>query len=241
LYLYRILYNFIKTMNEYTEPKTKFINLFAIGCILIVCFFGINLSKQTKYIKPVSVWTKIADNKTWEQNTWWQRSITVASKAMKPWTNKDSQKNDNTKRKPIWTGKSIITKIFIKDWKLAYTKVEAVVNSGAITKHILWACIKTRNQPHCVNTILWVSKAESSIFRNCYMWSCLGIKPKGNIKTYENVKYCIDDWVERYNKYWYNNKNADDMLRRSSYCDGECKQKGSNWRLSFDSFIWYIK
>ena len=240
-------------MNEpIRKSKTSTItNLFAIICILIVCYVGVVSSKQFTPINwtPEQIPNQSGSNqaksgKSEALKERWQTKQDATRR--NPIPTRNSSLQNSTGWKPMGSlqtvySTGIVTKVFIKDWQLAYTKVEAVVNSGAITRHILWACIKTRNQPHCVSTLLGIAKAESSIFRRCYKWSCLGIKPKGSIKTYDNVKYGIDDWVERYNKYWYNNKNADDMLRRSLYCDGECEQRGSNWRLSFDSFIWYIK
>lgn len=232
-------------MNYEYSKKTIIPELVAISCILIVSYFGILSLQITSDCRPISntiqVWVKTWATQTGQQIARPERPITIITGAVKYSTTRNPKKDDNPKQKSISTNTGIITKVFIKDWSWTYQKVKAAVETEEITKHILYACTYSRNQPHCVNSILWIAKAESSLFHNCYMNSCLGIKPSSKVKTYPTIKYGIDDRVERYNKYRWNNHNAEDMLTRSLYCNWPCEDKWSNWRLSFDSFIWYIK
>ena len=84
------------------------------------------------------------------------------------------------------------------------------------------------------------------------MWSCFWLKPSGKLATYHwNIKLAIDDWVEHYNRNWYTVKNAEDMINRCWYCKSRdtggniipwwCEDVNSNWKKSFNSFIWFIQ
>lgn len=223
------------------EQLTK---VFSFICMCLVCYvgYGIISTEATSYpiTDSIQVWTQTWSTQSWEQETWWQRSDPITPKRVKQATTNNSKKNDHPEQKPLGTN-TIKTRVFIKDWKEAYIKVQAVVSDEAISKHILYACINTRNQPHCVNSILWVSKAESSIFRNCDV-NCLWVKPSWNLAKYENKKYGIDDRVKRYNDHWYANDNASEWINKSKYCQSsDCINPWSNWRISYNQFIWYVK
>lgn len=131
----------------------------------------------------------------------------------------------------------------ISDVVWTYRKINSVVNNTWITDSIFWSCSIARSQKHCINLLLGISKAESSIFKRCYNYNCFWIKPAWTIKSYSSYDESIKDWVRRYNKYWYRNNNAQDMLN-SNYCvstePGGCEDIWSNWRKSVDSFIWFI-
>jgi hypothetical protein len=173
---------------------------------------------------------------TWAKET--ERTVELKDSKLNPTTAKSWSAYTGAKE----TGKRYAKPVLkVKDLSLTFVKIQKVINNTWITKHIIRACDTARSQPHCINMLLGVAKAESSLFKNCYAGNCFGIKPAGKLAEYPNVKYCIDHWVSIYNKYWYNNKNWEDMINRSHYCKGDCDKPWSNWMLAVNSFIWYIK
>lgn len=212
--------------------------LFILLCICVVSistFYGYTYA-QYEYKTPIR-W-QVSWVQTWEKTNTWKSNVTRTT----TWTRGNKQQNsNNVKSDSTWTQSLEWLPTTITDIVWTYKKVNAVVNNTWITDSIIWSCSIARNQSKCINMMLGISKAESSIFRNCYNYNCFGIKPSGNIQSYTSYDESIKDWVRRYNLYRYNNDNAEEMLRRSHYCKGECENIWSNWRRSVDSFIWYIQ
>jgi len=91
-------------------------------------------------------------------------------------------------------------------------------------------CKKTARDPvHCIkwwSSIIW---NESTWWQNCYNKNCTGMV--GGAKSYKTYKEWVEDWVNRYNKYWYKAPNAHFFygdrgeLPKSRYCTSE----NSSW------------
>jgi len=228
------------------ETKSNLEKYFILGCLIVACFavyYGgtEKISQEWSSLLQTGVQLSWGNKETqsWKQeaNSWytiWTKYQKLSGYHGQQYPARNLQITSNKKIQPTTKQSKV------KSYELAFTKINNVVNNTGITKHIIYACETARNQPHCINMILWVSKAESSIFRNCSQGNCLGLKPGGNLKEFPNVKYCIDYRVEKYNKFRYTNKNGSDMINRSHYCDGACANTWSNWILAVDSFINYI-
>lgn len=85
--------------------------------------------------------------------------------------------------------------------------------------------------------ILW---AESSLWQNCNWHNCIWMWDWFTV--YKNSKYAIEDWVKRYNKYWYKQTDPSGFYRddgippKTHYCmwpkkDWVCKNGTKNaWK-----------
>ena len=93
---------------------------------------------------------------------------------------------------------------------------------------------------NCILAIasIWIS--ESWWFRHCYRNQCLWVKSK----WFKNVSESLDDWIIRYNKYWYKWKqkwwarffySLNWRASQSRYCTEEA----SSWFKRFDCWNGY--
>ncbi len=69
------------------------------------------------------------------------------------------------------------------------------------SKLIINKCKKFRTTwvVDCIIAIASIWKSESWAFKHCYRWQCMGVKKF----WFKNLSANLNDWLIRYNKYWY--------------------------------------
>lgn len=131
------------------------------------------------------------------------------------------------------------------DWSTEYEKAINHMKNMWVTNDtadfIAWKCYSTAKKPkHCIESVIWISNSESSLFQNCSNNNCMWLKLSGNLKWYDTLKLALDDWINRYNKNWFNNDSTTDWITRSHYCVWECSELSdwwSNWTNHFSSAV----
>lgn len=131
------------------------------------------------------------------------------------------------------------------EWKTEFERVIHQMTEMWVEKDtadfIAWKCYSTAKNPkNCVKSVIWVSMSESSLFQHCANNNCMWLKPSGNLKWYDTLKLALDDWINRYNKNWFNNDSAEDWINRSHYCQWDCSDLSdwwSNWTVHFNSAV----
>lgn len=113
---------------------------------------------------------------------------------------------------------------------------------SSLAKSLINTCKATALDPaHCVKIWASILAAESSLGKKCHKNNCAGI---ADWKIgYESKEDGIKDWVKRYNKYWYKQKNPDGFysntpkrIPATRYCmwgsAGYCKHGHKNaWAM----------
>lgn len=99
--------------------------------------------------------------------------------------------------------------------------------------HIVWSCKNNAKDPvHCIKWLSAVSMSESSGGWHCnHKYNCFGIG-RGNMK-FNSFEEGTNDWVTRYNKYWYTANTSAffygysaDKPANSRYCMDEVQTNG---------------
>lgn len=111
----------------------------------------------------------------------------------------------------------------------AKCKKEYLVQLGftkPLASQIVDSCKKySRNPVHCIKYASSVAWAESSGGWNCHQYGCFGILG-GNIK-YNSLTHGVNDWVKRYNRWWYKATSTSDFYppkgkkSKFNYCTSE--------------------
>lgn len=112
-------------------------------------------------------------------------------------------------------------------------KTQSIINRWIIkhiAKPLVSYCNKTARDPiHCIkwgSSIIW---NESTGWQNCNNKNCTGMA--GGWKSYNSYREWVEDWVDRYNKYWYKATNSHFFywdrweLPKSRYCTSENSSK----------------
>lgn len=120
----------------------------------------------------------------------------------------------------------------------AECKVKTLVKLG-IWKHIaeplVSECKKTAQDPvNCIKIWSFLVANESSWGKNCYSNNCYGVKYKGKLKSYSSYAEWVKDWVSRYNRFWFNQRNPSSFYSNSPswnpkthYCMSEIQPNGT--------------
>jgi len=131
----------------------------------------------------------------------------------------------------------------------ANCKVETLIKLW-MNEKIAWSLVytckdKAKDPRHCI--IAWSSilKAESNFWNKCNGNNCFWVG--GWRFKYETLEKWVEDWIYRYNKYWYKAKSAWHFyppkwwVSPSRYCTSENSSNSSvwcpNWR-KHASYIW---
>lgn len=95
-----------------------------------------------------------------------------------------------------------------------------------LASSIVYACKEGADDPvHCIKYATAISVSESSGGRHCNGFNCFGI----NLRNFKpaTLREAVDDWVRRYNKYWYKASGAEYFYGsngkspKSKYCMSE--------------------
>jgi hypothetical protein len=99
-----------------------------------------------------------------------------------------------------------------------------------VASQVIESCKTARNHTHCVESFVWVSNSESSMFKACSKSNCMGLMGRDwKIMRYNSLEDKVKDRVRRYNKYWYNHKITKNRLTKSRYCTSECLYRVPNF------------
>jgi len=217
--------------------------------ISILFGYNINASLQNNWIRQA---VELQQNKT---TTAILTATELSGDTKGIWSNvqlnTSSKKTDKGWTKPILNPLRSVWAWW--DEETEYGRViERVINIGVnswTAEFIVWKCYWTAKDPkNCVESVLWIATAESSLFKRCYMNNCMWIKPAWKLAWYDTLNDWIDDWINRYNKYRYNNKTPDDFIRRSHYCKSRDQEwnivpwwcedlVNGNWKKAFNSTV----
>ena len=164
-----------------------------------------NEAKQT-LLESFLSWT--IDNWHTRTNTWWTR-MELTSTGKLQWVHETSCKADCKVKTlvKIWMNERIA-------WSLVYT------------------CKDKANDPrHCIIVASAILKSESNLWKKCNGYNCFGMWGWSfKYKTYEEW---VEDFVRRYNKYWYKAKSASFFYplkwwkSPSRYCTSEASSNSS--------------
>ena len=168
-----------------------------------------------------------------------------------------------------WTGKSWndSSKTATNTWNYASTgklqwvyenpscdakcKVTTLIKLG-MNEKIAWSLVytckeKAENPKHCIITWASILKAESNLWKKCIHHNCFWIASWRF--QYETLEKWVEDWVKRYNKYWYKAKSASHFYpprwwkSPSRYCTSEISSNSSvgcpNWQ-KHAQYMWNI-
>lgn len=147
---------------------------------------------------------------TWT-NTWWTPSKSTSTGQLQS-VHDNSPCNADCKVKhliKLWMNQKIA-------WSLVYT------------------CKNKANDPrHCIIVASSILKSESNLWNKCNGYNCFGMW-WGRFK-YKSYEDSVEDFVQRYNKYWYKAKSASYFyppkwgVSYSRYCTSEASSNSSKW------------
>lgn len=121
-----------------------------------------------------------------------------------------------------------MTKDYLKE------RVDALVGDYNISSAIVEECTTQvpDNYKKCILDIVWVSNAESSIFKKWMRPSNngLGLMYKGHKRRFTSVEEWIKVWVSLYVKNnWVNRVTSKDWLEKWKYCTSSCSHRWKNF------------
>ena len=138
--------------------------------------------------------------------------------------------------------KAEASEFWTKKTQEKYEKVIALGFNKEFTKALFEECKQTALDPtRCITTGLFISYAESGGAVKCYRNNCVWLFD-GN-KGYRTIQEWVQDFVARYNRFWYNQKNPSGFYRDDGtkpptrYCMGAkkdwvCKNWTKNsWKM----------
>jgi len=112
-------------------------------------------------------------------------------------------------------------------------------------KNIIKECKSTAKDPiRCIKIWASISGAESSWWYNCFKNNCMGMG--GRKISYKTKKEWVKDWVRRYNKYWYKQKNPNGFYplkgkkSPTRYCTSEHSSRSKVWCPNGNKNAWAI-
>lgn len=122
-----------------------------------------------------------------------------------------------------------MTKDYLKE------RVDALVGDYNISSAIVEECTTQvpDNYKKCILDIVWVSNAESSIFKKWMRPSNngLGLMYKGHKRRFTSVEEWIKVWVSLYVKNnWVNRVTSKDWLEKWKYCTSSCSYRWKNFK-----------
>ncbi len=101
-----------------------------------------------------------------------------------------------------------------------------------LASQIVDSCKKFARDPvHCIKYASSVSWAESTGGQRCHKFGCFWIKSGGI--AYDSLADGTNDWVRRYNKYWYKATSVSDFyparwnVSKFRYCTSETSSNSS--------------
>ena len=117
----------------------------------------------------------------------------------------------------------------------AKCKVNTLVKLGMNEKiawSLVYTCKDTAIDPrNCIIAGSSILKAESNLWKKCNGYNCFGMG--GGSHKYSSYEKWVEDWVKRYNKYWYKAKSASSFYplkwwkSPSRYCTSEASSNSS--------------
>jgi hypothetical protein len=210
---------------------------------------------EIEYIKEQISWTNARIDNMWNIRNEWQikdneRLLKLEEEVRKL----KSQRQTKTQTKKLDNNVEIVAELstdwvkssMFSDWSIVtiwvwnpYTAKNLVQLwiEQSIAETIIFECLTASMPSHCIESIVWVSSAESSIFKKCYLNNCMGLMRRWKVLPYTSKEEKVKDRVKRYNEFRYNNNTASDWLNRSKYCTSECENRINN----FNSWVAKLK
>lgn len=147
------------------------------------------------------------------------------------WETTESQDNVEVSTWDIVEEQIIYTFEMTKDY--LKERVDALVGDYNISSAIVEECTTQVPDDYkkCIKDLIWVSNAESTIFKNWMYPSNNGfwLMYKGHKRRFTSVEESIKVWVSLYVKNnWVDRATAKDWLRWN-YCTSECSHRTKNF------------
>ena len=137
-------------------------------------------------------------------------------------------------------------KVHAEEWsKTTWSKYENLIQiwfEPTFARSIVSECKNEAKDPvNCIKIGSFIAWAESSMWWKCHRYNCVGMND-GNV-LYVDTMAGVKEWVEKYNKYWYNQITPNSFYRDDGippitrYCmwekiDGVCKNGKKNaWNV----------
>lgn len=163
------------------------------------------------------------------------------------WRKEDSKKESNSWAS--FTGTKLIQWVHENNACDADCKVKTLVKLGMAEKiawSLVYTCKEKASDPrHCIIAGSSILKSESNFGNKCNWYNCFGMG--GWSHKYKSYEHGAEDFVMRYNKYWWKAKSAwyfyppKWWVSPSRYCTSEHSFNSSiwcpNWR-KHASYIW---
>lgn len=114
-------------------------------------------------------------------------------------------------------------------------QVESVVDDLSISTAIVDSCMNTTEDWYlCINNLIWVANAESSLFKRVSSSNNpFGLMYNWNLMRFNSIAESVYYWVQLYQKnQWFKRTNWADWLR-GNYCTSQC----TYWIANYNSWI----
>lgn len=149
------------------------------------------------------------------------------------WETTESQDNVEVSTWDIVEEQIIYTFEMTKDY--LKERVDALVGDYNISSAIVEECTAQvpDNYKKCILDIIWVSNAESTIFKKWMRPSNNGLwlMYKGHKRRFSSVEEWIKVWVSLYVKNnWVNRVTSKDWLEKWKYCTSSCSHRWKNFK-----------
>lgn len=149
------------------------------------------------------------------------------------WETTESQDNVEVSTWDIVEGQIIYTFEMTKDY--LKERVDALVGDYNISSAIVEECTAQvpDNYKKCILDIIWVSNAESTMFKKWMRPSNNGLwlMYKGHKRRFSSVEEWIKVWVSLYVKNnWVNRVTSKDWLEKWKYCTSSCSHRWKNFK-----------
>lgn len=130
----------------------------------------------------------------------------------------------------------------------AECKVKTLVKLGMnekIAGSLVYTCKeKAENPTNCIIAGASILKAESNLWKKCNGYNCFWMW--GGSHKYSSYEKWVEDFVKRYNKYWYKAKSASFFypskwgVSPSRYCTSEHSSNSSKWCPNWQRHAQYM-
>ena len=110
-------------------------------------------------------------------------------------------------------------------------QVESVVDDLSISTAIVDSCMNTTEDWYlCINNLIWVANAESSLFKRVSSSNNpFGLMHKWSLMRFNSIAESVNYWVQLYQKnQWFKRTNWAAWLK-NRYCTSQCKYRIINY------------
>ena len=116
-------------------------------------------------------------------------------------------------------------------------KVDLLVENKSISAAVVESCMEiTEDYKLCIKNVLWVSNAESTMFKNWMYPSNNGFwwMHQWKKRRFSSIEECIYKRVEMYQRNWWYSRTTWEAWLKWKYCTSWCTYRISNYNSAID-------